>query len=771
MTIGSFLAYLLHAALFLAAGYGIYKLLLSRIKMPSFNRAIILAIYIMSLIAPALVNTTASRTGAHDNGVENTGTSPGEPLPATFQDGYGYAFPSGSSELIPKSETAEETSREALTPTTLSKEYDKPSGQPDVATLIRVACAITFAGGVVMLLRLLSGILSIARMRRRGECLRFGKIRLILLDDERINPFSLLNLIFMTRRDYLDDSDMIIEHELGHIRNMHCIDLMISKMCVAVMWWNPAAWLLGRELRAVHEYQADESVIRTGRDIKEYQLLLVRKAAGTKLSAVASGLNHSKLKQRFAMMYEKTPDRSTRLRAVAIIPAFCGIMLLSQQSTFASIFNSIADTDLHVQTPDNADIVAYDMALDESGPNGYLSLQVPEAGSAIKNAMPDMAMTSPTKEPAALGLSESVTPGTSSNAGSRKSVWDLDVLASNPKYIEIKVFDEVAEAPTINGEPVTFDQMEEYLRDTGCTSYIDHMNKMRRIVENKQKSESSHQESFIRVTDEDDDESIITVINEGNNQTIYVTPKPQARRQKSETRQSEQPRKQTSEPWDIQKMEAKAQALEAKAQAMEARAQAAINRKAAEESRKLAAKTRKTAAKFREKAAKIRKRFNKTNKTFSADGVSAEELSLDHLEIQLSTLEEALTNAEATLDSLNESLSDMVIADLPDKPLDDTPVPEKLSARFIRLDNTDGTNVQVMITSSTPLQIGSATMQVNGKRYNCSVKTIAEIHQQSEGKYNTLVKVHTRKLTAFTGNDYVSVITNRGTVKVKFSYR
>ncbi len=313
--------------------------------------------------------------------------------------------------------------------------------------------------------------------------------------------------------------------------------------------------------------------------------------------------------------------------------------------------------------------------------------------------------------------------------------------------------------------------MEEYLRDTGCTSYIDHLNKMRRIVENKQKSESSHQESFIRVTDEDDDESIITVINEGNNQTIYVTPKPQARRQKSETRQSEQPRKQTSEPWDIQKMEAKAQALEAKAQAMEARAQAAINRKAAEESRKLAAKTRKTAAKFREKAAKSRKRFNKTNRTFSADGLSAEEFSLDQLEIQLSTLEEALTNAEATLDSLNESLAGMVIADLPDKPLDDTPVPEKLSARFIRLDNTDGTNVQVMITSSTPLQIGSATMQVNGKRYNCSVKTIAEIHQQSEGKYNTLVKVHTRKLTAFTGNDYVSVITNRGTVKVKFSYR
>ncbi len=100
-----------------------------------------------------------------------------------------------------------------------------------------------------------------------------------------------------------------------------------------------------------------------------------------------------------------------------------------------------------------------------------------------------------------------------------------------------------------------------------------------------------------------------------------------------------------------------------------------------------------------------------------------------------------MTNAEATLDSLNESLADMVIADLPDKPLDDTPVTEKLSARFIRLDNTDGTNVQVMITSSTPLQIGSATMQRQNNCRNPSAiggqiqHTCKSAHPETDGIY------------------------------------
>jgi hypothetical protein len=40
------------------------------------------------------------------------------------------------------------------------------------------------------------------------------------------------------------------------------------------------AWLLRREIQTVHEYQADENTIKSGIDVKLYQLLLIRKSAG-----------------------------------------------------------------------------------------------------------------------------------------------------------------------------------------------------------------------------------------------------------------------------------------------------------------------------------------------------------------------------------------------------------------------------------------------------------------------------------------------------------
>lgn len=51
-----------------------------------------------------------------------------------------------------------------------------------------------------------------------------------------------------------------------------------------------------RELREVHEYEADNGVINNGIDATEYQLLLVKKSVGTRLYSMACGFNHSKLK-------------------------------------------------------------------------------------------------------------------------------------------------------------------------------------------------------------------------------------------------------------------------------------------------------------------------------------------------------------------------------------------------------------------------------------------------------------------------------------------
>ena len=57
-----------------------------------------------------------------------------------------------------------------------------------------------------------------------------------------------------------------------------------------VYWFNPVVWLLKRELQEVHEFEADNGVINTGIDATKYQLLLVKKAVGTRLYSMLMAL-------------------------------------------------------------------------------------------------------------------------------------------------------------------------------------------------------------------------------------------------------------------------------------------------------------------------------------------------------------------------------------------------------------------------------------------------------------------------------------------------
>lgn len=87
--------------------------------------------------------------------------------------------------------------------------------------------------------------------------------------------------------------------QLKHVRSRHWIDLLIAQAVCVVNWFNPAAWLMRDELMLVHEYQADMAVIDHGHDPQEYQMLLIKKAVGSRFPSLANSLNHSKLKKTY----------------------------------------------------------------------------------------------------------------------------------------------------------------------------------------------------------------------------------------------------------------------------------------------------------------------------------------------------------------------------------------------------------------------------------------------------------------------------------------
>ena len=71
------------------------------------------------------------------------------------------------------------------------------------------------------------------------------------------------------------------------------------------MWMNPLVWLMESSFRDVHEYEADDAVLRSGVNASQYLLLLVKKAVGSSSYALANSFNHSLLKNRITMMLKK----------------------------------------------------------------------------------------------------------------------------------------------------------------------------------------------------------------------------------------------------------------------------------------------------------------------------------------------------------------------------------------------------------------------------------------------------------------------------------
>ena len=135
-----------------------------------------------------------------------------------------------------------------------------------------------------------------------------------------LSPFSWMHYIVMNRSDYEAHDAAILAHERGHIRLRHSWDLLFVDLLTALQWFNPAMWMLRSDLRAIHEYEADGEVLSLGINARQYQYLLISKAAGIGGYSLANGISHSTLKNRINMMLHKKSNRTNLLKLFALVP-------------------------------------------------------------------------------------------------------------------------------------------------------------------------------------------------------------------------------------------------------------------------------------------------------------------------------------------------------------------------------------------------------------------------------------------------------------------
>lgn len=185
---------------------------------------------------------------------------------------------------------------------------------------------IYMTGGGMVAVWLLCASVRMVRLLRSGRRTKTGKYTLVLVREE-VCPFSWGKIIVMNENDFREQGEQILLHEQMHAGKKHTLDILLMEACLVLQWFNPAMWLLKRELQDVHEYEADHSVLEHGIDATQYQLLLVKKAVGAKLYAVANNFNHSKLKNRITMMLKEKSNGWARFKVMMLVPPLAFLML------------------------------------------------------------------------------------------------------------------------------------------------------------------------------------------------------------------------------------------------------------------------------------------------------------------------------------------------------------------------------------------------------------------------------------------------------------
>ncbi len=293
---GAFTAFSLSVAVSLLMGWAGYRMFLAGCKQASFNRRMILVIYAVAFLSVPFMRIVPELVGVIFSRNATPAVSIGLPQ-MVILDNEGASAP-----IWPM-------------------------------VIVWVYLVGVLGTGVYTL----AGIVRIHRIIRRGERSRMAGYTLVRLGgDSGISPFSFGRHVVVPEGEI---NPLVLEHELAHIRKGHRFDLAIAAVVSVLQWFNPAAWSLRSELQRLHEYEADETVLADGADIRQYQRVLVGRYAAGHFNFMTNSFT-SNLKKRIIMMYQPSSAGRSRLRALVLVPALALAVGLVNVPAIASVLSA-----------------------------------------------------------------------------------------------------------------------------------------------------------------------------------------------------------------------------------------------------------------------------------------------------------------------------------------------------------------------------------------------------------------------------------------------
>lgn len=187
-------------------------------------------------------------------------------------------------------------------------------------TVSTVLFGIYLTGVVLLLLKNLFVFVYLRRLLKRCRREQTTDGQIYYRYPDQIGPFSWLGRVVLSSADDGALTSCILAHERAHVLLGHSLDLVLVELFLCFQWFNPAAWWLKKDLRLVHEYEADRYVLSSGFDACTYQLLLIRKSVGPKLYNMVHSFNNYSLKKRITMMMKRKSRFWTQAKSLYVLP-------------------------------------------------------------------------------------------------------------------------------------------------------------------------------------------------------------------------------------------------------------------------------------------------------------------------------------------------------------------------------------------------------------------------------------------------------------------
>lgn len=300
---GDFFSFTIQSGIILACLYLPYRLLLAREKQHRMNRFILLGMYLLAIAMPlsrsiSFGHQEVAATLTHTVANITVGPLTGGPV-----------------------ETA-----------------------PPLWT--RILLWIYVIGVVFTLARFIWAYARLSMIIRRGRKIERDGYTLVITGHESDAPFSWRRYVVVGDERDAQECNAVMIHELRHLSAGHSADLLLGQLYAIAVWYNPVSWLMIEELKTIHEYQADQAVIDSGVNLREYQMLLIKKTVGARLPSLANSLNHNKLKKRITMMYQSKSNAAAKLSGLVLVPALAIGMAVVSIPAVASLISDTSEATL-----------------------------------------------------------------------------------------------------------------------------------------------------------------------------------------------------------------------------------------------------------------------------------------------------------------------------------------------------------------------------------------------------------------------------------------